>query len=99
MQIHFERSGGLAGIRLSQNVSAEGLSEDERKKLAELIEAAHFFELPPVLRTSGSGADQFQYKISLESDQGKHEIQVDEAAMPAQLRPLVAWLQAAARKR
>jgi hypothetical protein len=37
MHIDFERSGGLAGIRLSQSLSAESLPDEERGKLAELV--------------------------------------------------------------
>jgi hypothetical protein len=99
MQIQFERSGGFGGIRLAHSISADSLPTEERSKLAKLIEDAHFFDLPPVMRATGPSADQFQYKISLESERGKHEIQADESALPAELRPLIVWLQAAARKR
>jgi hypothetical protein len=50
------------------------------------------------MRTQG-GADQFQYKISINSGQQTHEVQVDQGAVPAELQPLIAWLQAVARKR
>jgi len=99
MRIHFERSGGVAGIRLAHSVSSETLPAEEERKLAELLEAARFFELPGILRATEPGADRFQYKISVETKHGKHTIQVDEAAVPAQLQPLLAWLKTAARKR
>ncbi len=99
MRIQFERTGGLAGIRLTHSVSSEALPAEEESKLAELIEAARFFELPAMMRATEPGADRFQYKISVESEQGKHTIQVDEAAVPPQLQPLLAWLKSAARKR
>jgi hypothetical protein len=98
LQIQFERTGGFAGRRLTHSFSAESLPEEERSKLTQLIQEAHFFDLPPVMRGTGARADQFHYKISLKSDQGTHEIQLDEESMPEQLRPLVAYLQAAARK-
>jgi hypothetical protein len=98
-QIQFERSGGLAGIRLTHSVSSEALPAEEENKLAELIEAARFFELPAVMRAAEPSADRFQYKISVETEQGKHTVQVDEAAVPAQLQPLLGWLKTAARRR
>ena len=60
--------------------------------MADLVEAAHFFEQPAVLRSSVPGADRFQYRISVETGQLKHTVQVDEAAVPHQLQPLIAWL-------
>lgn len=99
MKIRFERSGGFAGIPLQRNVSSDALPAEERNKLAELIETAHFFELPPLLRATEPGADRFQYKISVETEQGEHTVQVDEAAVPAPLQPLISWLRTAAPKR
>ncbi len=99
MQIQFQRTGGIAGITQRYSVSPESLPDDDRRKLMELIANAHFFDQPAELRKAGPGADKFQYKISIESDQGSHEIRVDQGAAPAELQPLIAWLQAAARKR
>jgi hypothetical protein len=92
MQIQFERSGGIAGIRKTQSISSAMLPAEEEKKMADLVGAARFFELPPVMRATEPGADRFQYRISVETEKGKHTIQVDEAAVPAQLEPLIAWL-------
>jgi hypothetical protein len=98
MEVQFERSGGFVGIVQRCSVSLDSLPEEEQSKLAELISNAHFFDQPSVMRTQG-GADQFQYKISINSGQQTHEVQVDQGAVPAELQPLIAWLQAVARKR
>lgn len=92
MQIQFERSGGFAGIRQTHSVSSDALPAEDQKKLTELVQGARFFELPATMRATEPGADRFQYKISVETDQGKHTVQVDEAAVPTQLQPLLAWL-------
>jgi hypothetical protein len=98
MEVRFERSGGIAGTIQRYSVSLDSLGEEERRKLTELIANSRFFDLPAVLEHN-SGADAFQYRISVSSDQGTHEVQVDQGAVPAELHPLIAWLQAAARKR
>jgi|ERR1700694_1326632 len=98
MRIDFERSGGFTGIPLRHSINTEELPAGEQEKLAELIQAARFFDLPAVIRSTGPGADRFQYKISLDADEGKHTVEIDEAAVPSQLQPLIAWIQAA-RKR
>ena len=92
MNIRFERSGGFAGLRHTRSIRSDELSAEEQKRLTDLVEAARFFELPAVLRSSVSGADRFQYKIGVETGQLKHTVQVDEAAVPDQLQPLIAWL-------
>ena len=99
MQIHFERSGGFAGITQKYSVSEDNLGEEDRRKLADLVASAHFFDQPSEIRRTTPGADQFQYKIAVDSGDRSHEVQVDEGAVPAELKPLIGWLQTAARKR
>ena len=65
--------------------------------MTDLVESARFFELPAVLRSSAPGADRFQYRIGVETGQLKHTVQVDDAAVPDQLQPLIAWLNKVAR--
>ncbi len=95
MQILFERSGGFAGIRMTKSIQSEELPAEEERVLCELVEAAHFFELPAVMRASDRGADRFQYRVTVEGDERKHSIQVDEAAAPPALKALLNWLSAA----
>jgi len=97
MRIQYERSGGFGGIAQRYSVSLDALDEEERQKLVELISGAHFFELPAEIHQPEPHPDQFHYKISVESDQGTHEVRFSDP-VPAQLQPVVNWLKAAARK-
>ena len=99
MHLHLERSGGFAGLRLSHDIGSADLSPEEEHELSRLVEAAHFFDLPAVLRSVGPSADRFQYKLTMKADQGEHSVAVDEAAVPPALRPLLDWLIAKVRKR
>jgi hypothetical protein len=92
LNIRFERSGGFAGLRQTRSISSGELSAEEQKRLTDLVESARFFDLPAVLRSSTPQADRFQYKIGVETGQLKHTVQVDEAAVPDELQPLIAWL-------
>jgi len=98
MQIEFERSGGFTGIPLKRSISAKDLTSEEQARLQELIQSAGFFDLPAVIRSTSPGADRFQYNISIESNERNHSVQIDEAAVPTQLRPLIAWLQNAPKR-
>jgi emfourin len=99
MRIDLERSGGFAGIRQTSSVSTDQMSEDEARKVANLVDGAGFYELPSEIRSTGPGADRFQYKITVESEHGTHVVQVDEAAVPPRLQPVLDWMKSVARAR
>ncbi len=99
MRVVLERSGGFAGISRTTSISTDQMPVEEAQKVADLVEAAGFFELPSVIRSSEPGADRFQYKITVESEHGTHTVQVDEAAVPPRLQPLLTWMKNSARTR
>jgi hypothetical protein len=98
MRISFERTGGIAGMRLATTIDSDNLSAEELGKLQSLIEAANFFNQAATSPGPVSGADRFQYKLAVEAEDRSHSVQVNDAAVPAELRPLVQWLTNAARK-
>ena len=98
MKISLERSGGFAGIRRTHNVSTAEMPKDEAEQLTNLVHQSGFYELPSEIRSTGPGADQFQYQITVDSEQGTHSVQVDEGAISPQLQPLLDWLKNSARK-
>jgi hypothetical protein len=99
MNIHFERSGGFAGLRASQDLDSADLSPEERSELDRLVETAHFFDLPSDVRAANPGADRFQYKLTMKEGSREHTVGIDEAATPENLRPLLRWLTARLSKR
>lgn len=98
MQIYFERSGGFAGIHLTAMIDSETLSEEEAARLFEMVESTNFFNLPPTIAAREHGADRFQYRVTIECEGKRHSVEIQEAAIPPPLRPLLQWLTAAARK-
>jgi hypothetical protein len=92
MRIDFERSGGFAGISRTYSFSSDQMPAEEGRKVADLVEASGFFGLPPVIHATEPGADRFQYKITVESEQGSHTVQVDEGAVPSGLQPVISWM-------
>lgn len=99
LRVQFERTGGFAGLRLTVDLNTDSLSAVEADELRHLVESARFFELPAQIVGSEKTADQFVYKVTVESEQRTHTITVGESAAPETLRPLIDWLSAAARKR
>jgi hypothetical protein len=98
MRIHFERSGGFAGITLTADVDSDQLPAAEADSLSKLIDQADFFNLPKKPKASSQGADQFQYNIRVETPSKSHEIQVGDGSVPPKLKPLIDRLLAESRK-
>jgi len=92
MRVLVERSGGFAGISRTYSFSSDQVPVEDSQKVADLVEASGFFGLPPVIRGTEPGADRFQYRITVESGQGSHTVQVDEGAVPPGLQPVIAWM-------
>lgn len=98
MQIQFERTGGFAGMRLAAMINAESLSQEEARRLRELVDAAGFFELPTELTGLPRGTDRFLYTLTVEVEGQRHTVHTSEAAAPAALRSLINWLTNVARR-
>lgn len=92
MLIHFERTGGFAGLRTAVNLNTDTLPQDESHKLQEMVDTAGFFNLPEKFPIPKRGADYFVYRLTVEKDGRKHTVEVSEPAAPAELRPLLQYL-------
>jgi hypothetical protein len=105
MQIHFERSGGVGGVRLTAELDTDQgsaiygaaqlkrpLSSDEVRHLREILDAADLFDLPAGASPSRRGADRFQYVVTVESAGKRHSVRTTDRAAPKALRPLLEYL-------
>ncbi|MBI2858981.1 MAG: hypothetical protein HYX90_07875 [Chloroflexi bacterium] len=89
MRIYFERTGGVTGIRLLSSIDTDLLPPKEAQELADMIAAARFFDLPAVIASPATGADQFHYVVTVESGDRRHSVKAGDAAVPSDLRPLL----------
>lgn len=96
-EIRFERSGGVAGIRTISTIHSESLPEEERKHLRSLIDRSGFFGLPEEI-IAPPRPDEFRYSITVEIDGKQHSVRTTDTAAPEQLKPLIDWLNQAARR-
>ena len=96
--VALERTGGVAGIRLSATLDAQRLAPRQATQLRQWIEIADFFNLPRKIARPAPQPDRFQYKLSVTHGRRRHVIVVAEAGLSAALRPLVEKLLAMARK-
>jgi hypothetical protein len=97
MRIHFQQSGGVAGLRRPPvTVDTDSLPPHEAGEWTGLVAAADVFNLPPS-SPAGPGADRSQYQVSVETEGRQHTITVFDGAIPAALRPLIDRLRQAGR--
>ena len=95
--IHFERSGGFAGITQSLEIKSDTLSVEDQDHLSKMIESSNFFGLNPV-KDSGM-PDQFNYVITIKKGTKENTLELGDSNMPANLQPLINFLTQKLRKR
>lgn len=99
MKIHFERSGGYAGMTMSVDIDPGSLSDTEREALMTHLSDAEFFALPSAIADpSTTGADRYNYRITIESNDQTHTVECTDGSAPASLAPLLDWLNDSARR-
>lgn len=99
MKIYFEQSGGILGIDSNISIDIDYLSPDEASKLQQLVEDAKFFELPEESPESPQhSADYFEYKITIEAKDRKHDVKTTDITMQSNLAPLIRYLRKRALK-
>src|SRR5712692_4499523 len=98
MRIHFERTGGFAGIRLQTTVDTDQLPPKEARQLSSLVDAAKLFDLPDHAPAASQGADQFQYQLVVDAPGKQKTIATSDAAANQNLQALWDWLTDQARK-
>ena len=89
MRVQFERKGGFTGIPVQATVEVDTLPENERQLVLDSVAKSDFFALPGKISAPRPVPDTFYYKITVESDQGSHLVEVDEVAAPQSLKPLL----------
>jgi hypothetical protein len=92
MRIFFERTGGFSNIKRKGSLDSSTLPVREAHRLQRLLKESRFFDLPPVLGSDPSGADRFIYRVTVETEKGKHTVEAMEAAIPRTLRPFLDFL-------
>ncbi len=97
MHIHFVRTGGFAGLRMSAEIDSDELSKEELENLREALDSAHFFNLPRQMMGDMKAVDRFQYEITVEDGSRQHTVLASDAALPEQVQPLVKQLERLAR--
>jgi hypothetical protein len=92
MNIRFERSGGFTAIPIRLVVDTSQLDPAAGQGLVKLIEQSQFYSLPEKIQSPAVGADQFQYKLTVEDAGHSHTVETGDPAAPGSLQPLLQQL-------
>lgn len=96
MRIHFERSGGIMGLKSSLVIDLDELPLDQAGTLRLLLDESNFLTLPenPPTRPVPDG---FQYTITVETEKIIHTVHTSDTNVSDELRPLLDYLAQKAR--
>lgn len=92
MRIHFTRSGGFTGMKLSTALNTEELPPEQAAEVDKLVGEAAFFELPERLLPERPQPDRFHYQVTVEAGEKSRSVECSEATVPDSLRPLLNYL-------
>lgn len=95
MHIEFETSGGYANINLAYRGDTDKLPPEVAGKLLGLVESSRVFELQQseIAPSTAGPPDAFVYKLTLYAGGQKKSLSFNDATVPDQLKPLLAFLQ------
>jgi hypothetical protein len=91
-RIHFERTGGFAGIHLAADFDLGELPEEQVNSLTELLDELDFPELPENLSADLSRSDEFTYTITVESEKWSHTVVTGDSPDDEKMQELLQLL-------
>ena len=91
-RIHFERTGGFAGIRIATVFDLGELPEDQVSSLTDLLDELDFAELPENLSEDSSTSDTFTYTITVESEKWSHTVVTGDSPEDEKMQELLQLL-------
>ena len=90
VQVHYRRSGGIAGLDLVADVPAADLQPADARTVADLV--AH----PPTATPQGRVPDELTHELTLQTGSAEHAFVWGDTQVPDALRPLLSSLRALA---
>ncbi len=96
--IEFERTGGFAGITLSNTINSNELPADEAAKLKELLFNADLTDQCFETEEKAASPDQFFYRFTVKIGEKEFTCHYQENQLPPSARPLIRYLTLKKRK-
>ncbi len=91
MKIKFRQSGGYAGLRMGCDLDTNSLSIAESTQLESLVKTSGILRVSS--GRSKNAADLISYEITIETNEGTQQVQLDDSTLPESVFPLLDYLQ------
>ena len=103
MRVQFKTEGGIAyfpGLSKAVTMDSQKLSPAEGAQLEQVVNAAHFFDLPSQVGIPPRGAaDYRQYLVTVEEGSRRHTVRFIEPLENPDLQALIDYLRTQAKAR
>jgi len=96
--IHFERTGGIAGLSLTHTVDMRSAGRDEADLIHDLVSRSGLTAGESREETASLYPDMFYYKIIIETSTGREEYQFPGQRVPDEAWPLIEYLTGRAKR-
>ena len=97
MRAELQTDGGIAyfpGLNKPVVVDSSDLPQEQAAQFEQLIDSAHFFDLPAASRSLPKGAaDMRRYTITVEDGRRRRTVRLTDPIEDAQLQALIDFLQ------
>ncbi len=90
--IHFERSGGFAGMSRRLKIDSNDLSQSEADELQAILEKSDLAGAQQHVAPASNMPDRFSYNLIIEKADKKYEMTFGESSVPAGIQPLFQYL-------
>ena len=90
VRVEVVRSGGFAGLTRAAAMDTEELDAELAERLRKLVDESQIESLTSA--PSRSGADRFQYDVTVTRGNDRTSIVLHESSMPDAARRLVRWV-------
>lgn len=98
MIIKIERSGGLTGVKITNEVDVKRLPSSLATRLRKMI-LNDRYTTTPLKSTPESARDYFTYKILIQDDMNKKVIECNEYDIHADLKSIVDFVEKVSKKK
>jgi hypothetical protein len=85
MKILFERTEGFSGRKLQGTLDSSDLPPNQVHQLKELLKKSRFFELSAELCLSSHDADQLNYSVTVENENGRQTVEASDGKIPGEI--------------
>jgi hypothetical protein len=97
--VKITRGGGLAGLTRQTEVASDALPPGEADKLRELVEGSGLLGEAAPKEAPPAHPDEMSYEVTVEHEGRAETRRFTEQTLPDSVRSLIAWADAAAKKK